>query len=343
MSISARDVVKILSIITLFAGGLLVAFLVRRELAWIGTAFFLAIALNPPVARLMRVMPRRSRLLATTSVFLGLMVALVFLVAVLVPPLVKQSEQLAANFPKYMNELTHGHSFISEGVRQLNLARRIQEGQDQVLRYASSAGGSFFTIVKDVFSSFAAGLTVLGLTFFMLLEGPVWMEAFWRLVPADRRKHGRRLVDQMYEAVTGYVTGNMLTSFLAAATTIVALSILGVPYAIPLGIVVGLFDLLPMVGASLGAAVVIIISFFTSMAAAVVMVVFFVIYQQLENHVLQPIVYGRTVRMSPLLVLVSVLIGAGLGGILGALVAIPLGASLQIVVRDLAARRLGPS
>jgi len=340
MNIPAREVIKILSITAAFIGVLLVAYLVRRELVWVGTAFFLAVALNPAVDRLKRYMPRKSRLLATSSVFLILLGALIFLVAALTPPLVAQSEQLGSHLPQYIDELAHGHSAISGWVHDLNLAEQVRRAQDQLLQYASTAGGSFFMFLKGIFSSFAAGLTVLGLTFFMLLEGPRWVGRFWRVVPLDKRNHGQELAHQMYNAVTGYVTGNLLTSLLAAVTTSVALTIIGVPFAIPLGLLVGLLDLLPLVGATLGAIVVIVVSLFTSLTAAIIMLVFFAIYQQLENHVLQPVVYGRTIKMSPLLVLVSVLIGAGLGGILGALVAIPIAASLQILVRDVVASRL---
>jgi len=336
MNISARATFKLLGLITVFVGALLVAYLTRKELVWIGTAFFLAVALNPAVERTSRVMPRRNRLLATLSVFLIVVAVFSFLIGSLTPPLVSQTAQLGKNLPGYTDALVHGHSLVSQQIRDWNLVDRIRESQSQLLSYASSAGGSFFSIVKGFFSSFAAGITVLGLTFFMLLEGPGWIETFWKMVPAKHRSHGRALADKMYGAVTGYVTGNVLTSLLAATLTALALAIIGVPFAIPLGILVGLFDFLPLVGATIGATVVVLVSLFTSVWAALVMLVFFIIYQQLENHLLQPIVYGKTVQMSPLSVLISVLIGAGIGGILGALVAIPIGASVQIVLRDLA-------
>lgn len=340
MNISARSVFKVLILILVFALMVMTAYTARRELIWIGTAFFIAVSLNPPVGYLSRFMPRRSRGLAAGSVFLVVVLLFTFLITALAPPLVKQSEQLVRNAPGYTNDLVSGNSYVSRQIRAYNLVDRIKQSQSQILGYATSASGSFFMILKGVFSGVAAGVTILVLSYFMLMEGPGWITALWRIIPSRHQKRSQRLLAQMYEAVTGYVTGNILTSLLAATLTAVTLAIIGVPYAIPLGIVLGLFDFLPLVGATIGSIIVVLAALFTSIPAAIIMVIFFIIYQQIENHILQPLVYGRTVRMSPLLVLISVLIGAGIGGILGAIVAIPVGASLQIVLRDIAETHL---
>ncbi|HVQ44814.1 MAG TPA: AI-2E family transporter [Candidatus Saccharimonadia bacterium] len=338
MNISSRTVVKVLGITALFVGMLLAAYMLRIQLVWMGTAFFLSVALNPSVEQLRRLV--RSRSLAVASVFLLAGALLAFLLVALVPPLIHQSERLAQNLPHYTDELVNGHSVVSEQIRNYHLVDRVKNSQTELIRYVSSAGGSFFSVLQRLFASFAAGLTILVLTIFMLLEGPHWVEAFWRVVPEKRRVHGRELAGEMYKAVTGYVLGYLLMSLFAASITAILLTILGVPYAVPLGILVGIFDWLPLVGATIGAAVVVIAALFSSNSAGLVMLIFFLIYQQVENHVLQPLVQGRTVKMSPLLVLVSVLVGVGLGGFLGAIVAIPVGASVQILARDLARHRL---
>ena len=339
MNIQTRSVVKLLTIIFAYAVLIMVAFMARQELIWIGTAFFLAVAINPAVVYLSRVMPKKSRGLAAGSVFLLLVLLFGFLLTSLLPPLIAQSEQFVHNFPRYSDQLINGHSLLSDKIRQYNLVDRIRQSQSQLLSYATSISGSFLTIAKGLFSSFAAGITVLGLTFFMLLEGPNWIEAFWTLVPAGKRGGSRLLAAQMYDAVTGYVTGNVLTSVLAAVITAAMLAILHVHYAITLGILLGLFDFLPLVGATIGSIIVVLAALFASVPAAIVMTIFFIIYQQIENHFLQPLVYGRTVQMSPLLVLVCVLIGAGVGGIIGAIVAIPVGASLRIIFKEVTLRR----
>lgn len=342
MNISSRDILKVLVLILLFVGGVLAVYAVRLQLVWIAAAFFLAVALNPAVEKLVPFMPKRNRGLAAGSVFLAIALVFGFLISALAPPLVHQTETLIKNAPRYTDELVNGDTFVSQKIRDYNLVDRVRSSQDQIIGYVSSAGGSFVSIVSRLFSSVAAGVTIVVLTFFMLIEGPGWMDLLWRILPAKHREHWQRLSRLMYKAVTGYVTGYLFMSALAATLTGIMLAIIGVPYAIPLGILVGIFDFIPLVGATLGAVVVVIAALFSSVGAGIIMAIFFAIYQQVENHVLQPLVQSRSVQMSPLSVLISVLIGVGLAGIMGALVAIPVGASVQILLRDLASRRLAP-
>jgi predicted PurR-regulated permease PerM len=175
MNVSSRTVLKVLSLTAAFVLLLAVVYMIRLQLIWIGTAFFLSIALNPLVVKFARVMPGKSRPLAVASVFVlaGSLVA--FLLVALVPPLVHQSTQLGANFPRYTDELVHGNSWVSEQIRTYHLVERVKDSQDELIHYVTSASGSFFSIMQRVFASFAAGLTILVLTVFMLLEGPRWV------------------------------------------------------------------------------------------------------------------------------------------------------------------------
>src|SRR5205085_5918431 len=138
----------------------------------------------------------------------------------------------------------------------------------------------------------------------------------------------------IYETVGGYVTGNLLISVIAGGSTTIVLVALGVPFAIALGLLVAILDLIPLAGATLALIVVGAVAFLHSIVAGIVVVVFFIVYQQVENHLLQPIVYGRTVQLSPLVVLIAVLIGAELAGILGALGAIPVAGAIQVLIVD---------
>lgn len=341
MDISTRTIVRFLLVTAAFIGIIKLALIAAHPLIWIGTAFFLAVALNPAVVKVSRYMPRKSRGLAASVVFVGISLIFAFLVASFVPPLVSQTQDLVRNLPGYTDSIINGDGFVSEQVRRYNLVDHIRESQSEIASYLSSAGGSFLGLVKGVFSSVAAGVTIFVLTIFMILEGPGWIQQMWRLVPAKQQPRYRKLVDEMYEAVSGYVTGNLLTGSIAATLVSIVLTIVGVPYAIPLGILVGLINLLPLIGAAISATIVVIVSFLTaSVTSGVIVLIFFLIYQQIENHVLQPYIYGRTVKISPLTVLVAVLLGATIGGILGALVAIPVAASLQILVKDFASRNL---
>jgi predicted PurR-regulated permease PerM len=168
----------------------------------------------------------------------------------------------------------------------------------------------------------------------MLLEGPRWMERIYGLLPEESRPRWRKVGNDIYRTVGGYVTGNLLISVIAGGSTTIVLLALGVPFAVALGLLVAILDLIPLAGATLALIVVGAVAFLHSILAGVVVVVFFIMYQQIENHLLQPIVYGRTVQLSPLIVLIAVLIGAELAGILGALGAIPVAGAIQVIVID---------
>lgn len=341
MDISTRTILRVLFVTAIFIGAIKFVELALHPLIWIGTAFFLAVALNPAVNRVSRYMPKKSRGLSATLVFVFGLLIVSFLIGSFVPPLISQTEDLARNLPSYSDQLANGNGFVSDNIRRFNLVDKLHSSQDQLGGSITKASGSFFGVLKSVFSSLAAGVTIFVLTIFMILEGPFWIENIWKLVPLRKQKSYRPLVQEMYKAVSGFVAGNLLTSLIASIITALMLTIVNVPYAIPLGILVGLIDLIPLIGATLAALIVVIVSFVAgSTTAGIVMVIFFAVYQQIENNVLQPLVYGKTVNISPLTVLIAILIGAEIGGLLGALVAIPVAASVGIVVKDVANRKL---
>jgi predicted PurR-regulated permease PerM len=201
-------------------------------------------------------------------------------------------------------------------------------------KFAVGAGAAF-SVTKSILTAVVATLTIIFMTFFMLLEGPAWMERVYGLLPEQSQPRWRRVGHDIYRTVGGYVTGNLLISLIAGVTSGLMLWIVGVPYAVVLGLLVALLDLIPLAGATIAAIVVVLVAIAASGATAAIIVgVFFLIYQQLENHIIQPLVYGRTVQLSPLAVLVSVLIGAQIAGVLGALAAIPIAGTLQVVLVD---------
>ena len=191
--------------------------------------------------------------------------------------------------------------------------------------------GTALAITKGILTAIVATVTITFMTFFMLLEGPVWMDRFYNLLPEQSRDRWRGIGHQIYRTVGGYVTGNLLISIVAGVASTVVLLALGVPYAVALGLLVAILDLIPLAGATIAAIIVVTVGVIHSITAGIILVVFFVVYQQLENHVIQPIVYSRTVQLSPLAILISVLIGAQLAGVLGALAAIPIAGTLQVL------------
>jgi predicted PurR-regulated permease PerM len=169
----------------------------------------------------------------------------------------------------------------------------------------------------------------------MVLQGPKLLTAWVSALPQQRQERVRRVAADCAKAVTGYMTGNLVISVIAGTVTYVVLWIMGVPYRGVVALFVGFADLIPLVGATLGAVVAIAVAALHSLPAAIVVLVVFVVYQQLENHVLQPVIMSRTVELSALTVLVSILIGVELFGFLGALLAIPVAGVLHVIGRDL--------
>jgi predicted PurR-regulated permease PerM len=208
-----------------------------------------------------------------------------------------------------------------------------------VSRFALGAGAAL-TVTKGVITAVVATLTIVFMTFFMLLEGPLWMDRLYGLVPEPKQPRWRKVGNDVYRTVGGYVTGNLLISLIAGVASGIVLWAAGVPFAVALGLLVALLDLIPLAGATIAAVVCVLVAIAASgTTAAVVVGVFFVAYQQLENHVIQPLVYGRTVQLSPLAVLVSVLVGAEIAGVLGALAAIPVAGTIQVLLIDWRANR----
>lgn len=332
--ISNRTIFRILAVIGAFIGLVVLIFLARRPLSWLASAIFLAVAVDPAVNRLSRYMPKKNRGLAALIVFVVIILLFGYLIARLVPLVVSQTQHLVHDLIAFGLHLSNSGGFWGDMARQLDLQNHLQISQSQVVTTLAGARQPIVGAVRGLFSGVAATLTTIVLTFFVVVEGPEIVDLWNSYQPEKRLKHQQKLMRQMYRAVTGYVSGNLLTSLIAAVASALMLTIIRVPYAVTLGLLVGIIDLLPLVGATLASVIVILISAFTSLSDAVIMLVFFLVYQQLENHILVPYVYSRTVKLSPLMVLVSALIGATLGGFLGALVAIPVAASLQILVLD---------
>lgn len=338
MNIPARVVAKILLIITAFIAVLWFIYATRTIMTWLVTAFVLALALNPIVVWLQRRIPRLRRGAATGIVFVVIVFLISWFLYNLVPPLVNESRQLINHLPQYTNQFLDSRA--GHLLRKYNLVGQIQTNQNQVGDFISRAGGSAVTIAKHVFSSFVAGLTILVLTIFMLMEGPRWVKVFFEALPERQRERSHRMAHDMYKAVTGYMLGKLLMSLLAAVPTFILLLALGVPYSLSLALIVAIFDLIPLVGATIGAVVVVLVALFTSITAAIVMVIFFLVFQNIENHITQPIIMRHSVQLSSLTVLVAALLGAEVGGILGALLAIPAAACLSILLKELTGTKL---
>ena len=329
-----RTIFAILGILLAVGIVLYVVWVARHVLSWLLIALFLTLALNPAVDALQRRGLRRGLAVGVTFVVALLVIA--GLGALFIPTLYHQVNSFADKVPDYVNDLTKGRGRLGFLETKYHIVERVQKAvhNNGVGKLAIGAGAAL-SVTKSVLSAVVAIFTIVFMTLFMLLEGPQWMERIYGLASHDKRPRWQRVGQDMYRTVGGYVTGNLLISLIAGVTSGIVLWLAGVPYAVALGLLVALLDLIPLAGATIAAIVVVLVAIAASgTTAAIIVGVFFLVYQQLENHVIQPLVYGRTVQLSPLAVLVSVLIGAQLAGVLGALAAIPVAGALQVLLVD---------
>ena len=312
---------------------------IRDVLVWVAAALFLAVALNPMVARLE---PKLGRTAAALVVFLGFIVLLLAALAALVAPFVTQVDQLTTGLPNALQDARHNHTFARLDER-FHLVEHARAHADAVPGYVFGTAGT-------VLGGIVAVTTVLFLMVFLLIELPNLARlVLGQLQPAQRER--AVAIDQhANRQVGGYVFGNLVISVICGAVTWVALYLLGVPYSLALAVFMAVFDIIPLVGATIGSIVVIGAAFLlTGATAGIAMFVIVMVYQQIENHVLQPLIYGRTVQLSSLTVLLAVLVGGAALGLVGALLAIPIAGTLQAVIGEVLEsraeriRRDGPS
>lgn len=333
ITVDTSTVVRILLLITAFVGGIWLINRLHTELLWIGVAFFLAVALDPAVHWIDRVL-KCGRLAATFLVLVVFLLILGFLAASLIPPLISQTEALANQIPHALQQAQNSNTYLGHLVQHYHLVERAHQLQSKVLDDAANNTGVAFGFLRSLFNGATAIIVTLFITFFMLLEGPHWLTLGWRFVPIDEKSHYHRLTTKMYKIVAGYMTGNLIIGLLMTVFATIIMAIFGVPYAIPLGILSGLCTLIPIVGGFISLVIVCGVALFTSVTAAIVLAIFFLVYSFIDGHVLRPIVYGRTLEMSSLVVIVALVLGTALDGIVGAIVAIPVVACLGVLFSD---------
>lgn len=315
----------------LVAAGLLLVWEIRAVLGLLLIAVFFALAIAPAVSWLAS--QRVPRWLAILLVYLGIGAAIVGIGLIIVPPLVNGIDDLSGDVPGYIEDLRQNDTF-REYDERYDITTSLEEQADEIPSRLGDAAGTLRDVTVGVFSSFVQLFSILVITFFLLIEGRRILDFAFHQVSPEREQRLRRVADDISAAISGYVFGNFVISVLAGTVTYVTLTILDVPFALPLALLFAFFDLIPLVGATIGGVLVGIVTAFVSPVALIVWVVVLVAYQQVENNLVQPVVYGKAVQLHPLIVILAILIGAALLGILGALIAIPAAAAVQAVVRD---------
>ena len=296
-------------------------------------ATVLAVGLDPVVRRLEG--RGLSRPAAVALLVLTLIVIGAAFGGLVVPPLVNQATGLGDDIPTYVARLAERDDVVGDIVRRNDIAPKIQDFIQNLPQRAGRSFGAVLGIAGRVGSVIFRALTVIILTVYFMLALPSMRRTATIVFPLDQRRQGERVMDRSIDRIGGYVSGNLITSIVCGATTLVALMLIGVPFAVPLAMWAGFADLIPLVGAYLGAAPAVIVAFFVSPTAGLITLVYFLVYQQFENYVLVPRVMKNAVNLSPAAVIVSTLVGGSLGGFAGALLALPVAATVKVLVVDL--------
>jgi len=329
LDIPLRVIAKVLVSVFVFTIAVSLLASVRTVLIWVGLAVFIAIALNPAVVQVERVMRRTW---AVVTVFLAFVVGLMAVLALLVAPFIGQIDRIPESAPQAADRLA----------RNPLIHRLDQHYQviDKVKAHASELPDIVFGAAGTVVNGVAATVTVLFLAAFVLFELPQINQLILSQLRPGGADRAREIGGHINRTVGGYVAGNLLISVIAGVVAALTLWILHVPYALTLGVVVAIGDLVPLVGATLASILVIAVAYFAGGTTdGIIVFVVIMLYQQIENHLIQPAVYRRTVQMPALVVLIAVVTGAALLGILGALIAIPIAGTIQVVVKDLLRER----
>lgn len=333
ITISARTLVKVIITIVVAVVALSALRQMTAALIILFTAFFLALALNAPVAFFARHLPgkiRGSRAWGTTVAFLFVIGLLGVFLASIVPPLIQQAQSLADAAPGLIDDIRNQDGAVGDTIRRYNLEQQVTEFSNEVADRVKGGAGQAFTTVQSFGSSVFTVLTVLVLTFMMLVEGPARLRFIKELIPAKHQPLAKNISRDMYRVVKGYVNGQVTLAALAAVLITPVFFIMGVNYPIGLTFIVFVAGLIPMVGHTIGAAVVSVVALFTSPTAALVVLVYYLLYQQLENIFIQPKIQANSTDMSPLLVFGSVIVGVSFSGLLGGLVAIPVAGCIRV-------------
>jgi len=328
----------ILASIGLVLGTVLLLLLIRevqRVLFWIVIAGFFAVALYPVVNWIERHVHWCRRSLATLVVFLLLVALIGGLITLFAVPLAREGTTLAHQLPALIEDARAGRGPVGRLLDRAHVLTYLQQNESRIRSFLTGLGGPALSFIKTAATGVAATVTIFVLSFLMVVQGPKLVDSILALFPDDRAGHIRAVSAECAKTITGYISGNLLISVICGGLTYAVLVSLGVPFSGLIALFVGIADLIPLVGATLGAVVAALAAFLHSVPAGIIAIIFFVLYQQLENHLLQPLIFSRTVKLNPLTVLVAILIAVELAGLLGALLAIPVAGMIQIIARDL--------
>lgn len=334
-AIPTRRVVRITLVVAATLIGVALLYSIRHVILLAAVSAFLAIALEPAVTFLQRLV--RSRVSAIGVMMAMLVLAIGAFVASVAPPIVDQVQNLDRKIPQYARQFNDSSTTLGELQRRFRITDRLEPGVKKVTSAVSNVGGVFGTIASVITNV----LVVMVLTVYFLANAPRIKQEGLRLLPLPKRKRTAAVMDEVFGRVGGWMEGNILISLIAGVVSYFALLAIGVPYPHALAMWVAITDLIPMVGAMLGALVCVLVAFFAGVSGGmgatpgVLTAAFFLAYQQVENYVISPRVMKRTVDISAVTVILAALIGGTLLGPVGVLLAVPAAAAIKVVANEL--------
>ena len=332
---SNRAIVRTVVIVVLAALALYILYRLRKPISWLVIAAFIAVAMTGPVNLLERVMKRG---LAIAAAYIAMIAIPIGLGAALIPSLVNQAEDLANNVPEYAQDVTdfvNDNNTLSSLNDKYDFTSEIQKAAGELPSRIGDAANILKDIGVGVVNSIFAGITILVVSIFMVGGGPRWKDQFLKGQPRDRAERIDRAALHVANAIGNYIGGALAQAGLAGVSAFIVLTLLGAPFAAPLALVIFFFDLIPVVGSTIGAVLIGIIMLFVNFPAGLIIwIIYSIVYQQIENYLIQPQIQKRATKIEPFITLTAVLFGSTLFGVPGAILAIPTAAALQIVARE---------
>jgi predicted PurR-regulated permease PerM len=344
--IQARAVVKVAAIsLAVIAASLLGAIIVlhvRTEIRWVFAALFLALAMNPAVDRVESLRLRGHKVfprwLAILAVYVLLLALFAFLILQVIPPIIREFEHLGSKVPGYVDDFrrwANQNQQFQDLNRKYDLTRTLNEQASTIPSKLGGAATDIQSVTVSLLEHLLAAITILALTFFLLLDGRQQGERLLERMQPETAARWRRIGTRIAGVVKSYVSVNLLLAISAGVFTWLALELLGVDLAVTMGVIVGFLDLVPLIGFTVGGFFVAIVAAFHNFPGAlIVWLVLFIVYQQIQDRVIQPLLYKNAVRVHPAVAIIAILVGGELAGILGALLAIPTAATIGVLIDE---------
>lgn len=349
IEIDTKTFVRFWLVVIGFVLAALLLYSASTALIIIGAALFSAIALNPPVNYLARLLPGKSRVAGTALAYVTVLIALGSIVFLIIPTIIEQTSKIVQAIPSLINTASQGSFGLSELVDKYHLQPQI----DSIINSAKASlgdlargvGSNLITGIGSVFSIITSGILIIVLTFLMLVEGPIWLEKIWSVYnDEDKMEAHKKIVHRMYGVVTNYIVGQLSVSAIGALAAGVMVFIMSLAFGVPFNLVVPaiaivfVLALIPMFGSVIGGVLVCLLLALNNITAALVFIIIFIIYQQVEANFISPKIQSKRMELSALMILIAVTVGIYMFGIIGGIISIPIAGCIKVLVEDYFAR-----